>query len=187
MSLLQTESQTQTLRIELESLKAELASADEAVEAAKAALFEARKEESQSQMAVGEIKSLYDDAKSQLLDIELRMNQFSSELRDLSDAKADLVKKVESLEIEAKRITVAIAKIQKEQGSAERFVASMLKKHAWIESEKSAFGVEGGDYDFGETDPTEMSRQLQALKADQESLVSALNRSFLILVVLFRL
>lgn len=150
-----------------------MAAAKEAVEAAKAVLEEAIGEESQSQMQVGEIKSLYDDAKAELNDAEKRMSHFSSELRVLSDQKADLVKKVESMELEARKISVAIARIHKEQGNAERLVATMLKKHSWIESEKSAFGVRGGDYDFEETDPSEMSKQLQALKNEQESLVRA--------------
>ena len=130
-----------------------MAAAEEAVEAAEKALDEANEEESQLQMKVGEVKALYDNAKAELDDVEKRMAQFSSELRDLTDERADLVKKVESMELEARKISVAIARIQKEQGNAERFVATMLKKHAWIESEKSAFGVEGGDYDFEATDP----------------------------------
>jgi structural maintenance of chromosome 2 len=77
------------------------------------------------------------------------------------------------MELEARKISVAIARIRKEQGNAERLVATMLKKYSWIESEKSAFGVRGGDYDFEETDPSETSKQLQALKNEQESLVSA--------------
>jgi len=171
-SIVQAESQTQTLQIELESLKAELTVAEEAVEAAEKALDEANDEESQLQMRVGEVKSLYDDAKAELDEVEKRMTQFSSELRDLTDARADLAKKIESMELEARKISVAIARIHKEQGNAERFVATMLKKHAWIESEKSAFGVEGGDYDFEATDPSEMNKQLQELKHEQESLVS---------------
>ena len=173
--MVKTESQTQTVQIELESLKAELAAAEMAVEATKVVLDEAISEESQSQMQVGEIKSLYDVAKAELDDAESRMSHFSSELRILSDQKADLVKKVESMELEARKISVAIARIHKEQGNAERLVATMLKKYSWIESEKSAFGVRGGDYDFEETDPSEMNKQLQALKNEQESLVSAEN------------
>lgn len=148
-----------------------MSAAEEAVEAAEKALSEASDEESQLQMKVGEVKALYDNAKAELDEVEKRMAQFSSELRDLTDERADLAKKVESMELEARKISVAIARIQKEQGNAERFVATMLKKHAWIESEKSAFGVEGGDYDFGATDPSEMNKQLQALKHEQESLV----------------
>ncbi|MGK3742516.1 MAG: hypothetical protein ACI90V_009372, partial [Bacillariaceae sp.] len=35
----------------------------------------------------------------------------------------------------------------------------------------SAFGVEGGDYDFTATDADEMSDHLNTLKGEQESLV----------------
>jgi hypothetical protein len=50
--MVKTESQTQTVQIELESLKAELAAAEVAVEATRAAVEEAISEESQSQMQV---------------------------------------------------------------------------------------------------------------------------------------
>jgi structural maintenance of chromosome 2 len=153
-------------------MKAEVSAAEETVEAAEKALAEANDEESQLQMQVGEVKAAYDNAKAALTKVEKRVAQFSTELRDLTDQRADLAKKIESMELEARKISVAIAKIQKEQGNAERFVATMLKKHAWIESEKSAFGVEGGDYDFEATDPSEMNKQLQVLKHEQESLVS---------------
>jgi structural maintenance of chromosome 2 len=172
----EAESQTQTLQIELESMKAEVSAAEETVEAAEKALAEANDEESQLQMQVGEVKAAYDNAKAALTKVEKRVAQFSTELRDLTDQRADLAKKIESMELEARKISVAIAKIQKEQGNAERFVATMLKKHAWIESEKSAFGVEGGDYDFEATDPSEMNKQLQVLKHEQESLAKKINK-----------
>ena len=53
-----------------------------------------------------------------------------------------------------------------------RRLKNMISKHSWIETEKDAFGVAGGDYDFEETNPQEMSTHLQALKAEQASLVS---------------
>lgn len=86
--------------------------------------------------------------------------------------KTELAKRAEASALEAKKLSVAIARIQKERHSAEKIVANLLKNHAWIESEKSAFGVEGGDYDFKATDPKRVSQELQVLKSEQESLVS---------------
>ena len=56
----------------------------------------------------------------------------------------------------------------------------MLMKHSWIESEKGAFGIRGGDYDFEATDPREVSKQLKYLKDEQDSLVR-LNRMLAII------
>ena len=47
-----------------------------------------------------------------------------------------------------------------------------MSKHAWIETEKDAFGIAGGDYDFEETNPEGMSKHLKDLQAEQSSLVS---------------
>jgi hypothetical protein len=47
----------------------------------------------------------------------------------------------------------------------------MLRNYSWIESEMSAFGVRGGEYDFEATDPNEVSQLLKELKSEQDSLV----------------
>jgi structural maintenance of chromosome 2 len=52
----------------------------------------------------------------------------------------------------------------------------MLKKFPWIQSEKEAFGVQGGDYDFESTNPSEMSIQLKQLKHEQETLGRKINK-----------
>jgi structural maintenance of chromosome 2 len=157
--------------LELENLKAEVVAAEHAVLAAETALKEANDDEADRQMKAGEVKALYDQAKEEVDAVENRMAQCSSELSNLKHEKAAMIKKAEATFLEAKKLSVAIARIQKERSNAERLVATLLKKNAWIESEKSAFGVAGGDYDFETTDPTEMSRQLNGLKSEQDSLV----------------
>jgi structural maintenance of chromosome 2 len=176
---LQAQSSWQTLTMELESLKADVTSAEEGVSTAKEALKEANDEEDNKQIKVGEVKALYDDAKAALDEFENRLAQYSSELSEIKHVKASLAKKAEACALEAKRLSVAISRIQKEKHSAEKVVTELLKNNVWIESEMSAFGVEGGDYDFEATDPAEMSRQLNALKSEQDSLVS-ISRCYLI-------
>lgn len=172
------ESRSQTLQLELDSLAAEIEAAEVVVVAAEKSLQEASDEESEKQMKVGEVKASYDEAKEQLHVVESRLEECSAELSTLKHAKAALAKNAEAAALEAKKLSVAIARIQKERSNAERLVSTLLKKNAWIESEKSAFGLVGGDYDFEATDPIEMGRHLQALKAEQESLVSTMWVSF---------
>lgn len=160
--------------MELESLKSDVIAADEGVSVAETALKEANDEEDNREIKVGEVKALYDEAKAALAEFENRLARCSSELSEIKRKKASLTKKAEKCVLEAKKLSVAISRIQKERQTAEKMVTNLLTNNAWIESEKSAFGVEGGDYDFEATDPTEMSRHLQALKSEQESLVSAL-------------
>lgn len=160
--------------MELESLKAELSAANQAVFSAEKALSEANESETNLQIRVGEANAVYENARAELASAEEKMSSFSSELGDIKSLKTDIVKKAESLELEAKKLTVTVSRIQKEKSNAEKFVATILKKHPWIESEMSAFGVEGGDYDFASIDMTEMGNRLEALKEEQDSLVRLL-------------
>jgi structural maintenance of chromosome 2 len=159
------------LLLELDSFKAEVHAAEEAVVAAEKALQEANTEEDKLQIKVGEMKSNYDIAKATLDEVEEKMATYSSELKALSKEKATLTKHEETAELEAKKMSIKVAKFHKERGSAKRLVSNMIKKYSWIETEKDAFGVLGGDYDFEATDPLEMSRQLKELKDEQSSLV----------------
>ncbi len=172
----QAESRWQTLSIEIESLKSDVVSARENVVLVEAALKEATDEEDSRQIKVGQIKALYDDARSALDEFEQQLARCSSELADVKQQKASLVKKAENCALESKKLSVIISRVEKERHSAEKVVANLLKTYAWIESEKSAFGVEGGDYDFKAIDPNEMSRELKTLKLEQDSLSKKINK-----------
>ena len=174
----QAQSRSQTLALELESLNVEVLGAEEAVIVAKKVLDEAIEEESELQMKVGQVRAVYEEAKADLEELEKRVAKFSSEVMELKKTKAELVKSASTATLEAKKLAVSIARIRKERSGAEKLVTVMLKKHAWIESEKSAFGVLGGDYDFEATDPVEMGKMLKELKDEQESLVCSHSPSF---------
>jgi len=172
----EAESKSETSVLELESLKAEVVAAEEAVVAAEKALEEAKEAEGDMEMKVGEIKALYDEAKAELDEVEKQIASCSSELKALNKEKSRLTKKAESSELEGKKLAIKVQKMQKERSGAEKFIKSMLKKYPWIESEKEAFGVEGGDYDFNVTDPAQMSSQLKSLKHEQETLGRKINK-----------
>lgn len=163
----------------MEDLKAEIATAEEAVSAAEKVLTEATSEESEIQMKVGDIQALYEEAKGELDKMNERRTHCSAELVGLKNEKADLVKEVETIKLETKKLSLTIARIKKERSAAEKVVTSLMKQHAWIETEKAAFGVRGGDYDFEANNPAEASRHLKELKSEQESLVSQNNSKLL--------
>jgi structural maintenance of chromosome 2 len=172
----EAESRDQTLRLELQSVKAELVAAEEAVGLAEKALKEANNAESELQMKVGEANSRYEEAKAQLDDLEDRMTHFSSELGELKACKDDLQRNIDLLELEAKKMKVSIAKIEKDRANAEKFVFSMIKRYSWIDTEKAAFGVPGGDYDFASVDVQAMKSQLEDLKSEQDALAKKINK-----------
>ena len=155
----------------MKSSQQDVAAANENVVAAEKALRAAVDEEEEITIKVGNLKALYDEAKTALDETEKSLKSCSDELQALSKEKSRLAKKAESAEIEGKKLSVKITKFYTEKAKAEKFLSSMTSKYPWIESEKEAFGVPGGDYDFDESNPAEMSKQLKDLQAEQATLV----------------
>jgi len=97
-------------------------------------------------------------------------------LKKLGREKSSIIKKAESAQLAAKKFSIKLSKHNKDTASAENIIVSMLKKYSWIETEKEAFGIEGGDYDFKATDTAELSEQLNFLQNDQTSLAKKINK-----------
>ena len=146
--------------------------AQDAVVVAEKALDAAKEEEASFEMKVGQLSAVWEEAKAILEEVEKKLKTCHQELSALSKQKARLIKKAESAEIEGKKMSIKITKFHSEQEKAEKYLKSMMNKHVWIETEKEAFGIPGGDYDFEETDPSGMSKHLKDLQTEQTSLVS---------------
>lgn len=172
----EAEVQSQELDLEMKSSQSDVEAAKEAVTVAEKALDAAKEEEASFEMKVGQLKAVWEEAKALLDDIEKKLKSCSQELGALSKEKAKLTKKAESAEIEGKKMAIKITKFHSEHAKAEKFLKSMMNKHAWIETEKEAFGIAGGDYDFEETNPEEMSNHLKGLQAEQSSIAKKINK-----------
>merc|ERR1712085_141068 len=172
----EAEVQSQELELEMKSSRADVESAKEAVAVTEKALDAAKEEEASFEMKAGELKAVWEDAKAVLDELENILKTCSQELSALSKQKARLIKKAESAEIEGKKMSIKIEKFHTEHAKAEKFLKSMITKHAWIETEKEAFGVAGGDYDFVETDPEQSTRHLKDLQAQQLSIAKTINK-----------
>ncbi|VEU42650.1 unnamed protein product [Pseudo-nitzschia multistriata] len=105
----EAESSKDTLLMELESLKADVVSAEVAVSTAEASLKEANEEEISKEIVVGEVKALWDEAKAAQTKFEERITQFSSELAEIKRERANLTKKAEKCTLEAKKLTVVLS------------------------------------------------------------------------------
>ena len=155
----------------MDSLKADLAAAKEGLRLAEAAYDEACQHESETQINVSETQVVYEEARSHLEELEKKREEYSSEVVDLKQQKSDLDKELQNATLESKKLSVTIQRVQKERGSAEKNLTLLVKKYPWIESEKSSFGVAGGDYDFEAADTAGVAKHLKELKTQQESLV----------------
>ena len=178
LSTPKAEVKSQELDLEIKSSQQDVLAANEAVSVAEKALTSAIEEQENMSMKVGDLKALYDEAKATLNEIEQSLKSCSDEIKALSKEKAKLAKKAESAEIEGKKLSVKIVKFHTEKAKAEKFLSTMTSKHPWIETEKEAFGVPGGDYDFEESNPAEMGKHLKDLQLEQATLVSRLDFYF---------
>lgn len=160
----------------MKSSQSDVELAKESVGVAQKALDAAKEEEASFEMKAGKLRAVWEDAKAALDELEAKLKTCSQELGALSKEKAKLIKKAESAEIEGKKMSIKIQKFHTEKGKAEKYLKSMVNKHAWIETEKDAFGVVGGDYDFEETDPEKMSNHLKELQSEQASLAKKINK-----------
>ena len=65
---------------------------------------------------------------------------------------------------------------EKDNKEYERAIKSLVHKYPWISAEKHLFGVEGGDFDFGNMDVVACQQRLQAIKADQDRISKKINK-----------
>jgi len=172
----EAENQSQTLDLEMQSSLEDVKAAEEAVAEAKKALDASKEEEAEYEMKAGELKAIWEEAKGILNDLDAKLRTCSEELGALSKKKSKLTKKAESAEIEGKKMSVKITKFHTEKAKAEKFLKNMMNKYAWIETEKDAFGLAGGDYDFEETNLEGMSKHLKGLQTEQAILAKKINK-----------
>jgi structural maintenance of chromosome 2 len=169
--LSQAESKSQKIILEVADLRDEVSAAEEAFRLAEKAVADSAFEEANKQIEVGTINAEYEQARREFVELENLISQLSSEISGLKHEKTKISKLLESARFEAKKMSIQIERNRKDRIAAEKEVSNMVKKYSWIDSEKSAFGVVGGDYDFDESNPKHTSNILSDLKAEQESLV----------------
>lgn len=175
----QAESNSQTLELELKSLKEDCVAADEAVAAAQRAFITSEEIKEKHEITVNEQNNEYNEAKKQLGVFEEKVSSFKVTSRRLAKENDFLLKQKESATLNMKKLSVQVAQFHRMRSSAEKSVEVMLKKYPWIVSEKEAFGVPGGDYDFTNNPPREASAKLKVLKEEQEKLAKKINKKVL--------
>lgn len=152
-------------------LSNDLNAAMEAEVVAAKALSEETMREKEFQVKVEELQSLYEEAKQDLDRMNDLMANRSTEIAGLKSRKSSLAKDEDSIRLESKKLSLALLNLKKERSASENIVTSLLKRHPWIETEKAAFGMRGGDYDFEANNPSKAQKRLKDLRADQEALV----------------
>lgn len=161
----------------MDALKADVETAKESVEAAKKALSIAVEREEMIQMKLGGIRAAYDEVVEKVALMENQWADRQAELAELKNERAARVKEADAVKLEAKKVSLQLSRLQKDRGDAEKKISGLEKKYPWVNDEKHAFGVTGGDYDFSATDLNSVVNDLNAMKKEQENLVSHIHRT----------
>jgi paraquat-inducible protein B len=170
----------QNFELEMACLSNDLNAAIEAEVVAANALNEETMQEKDIHVKVESLQALYEEAKQDLDGRNDIMASRSTELAGLKSRKSSLAKEEDSIRLESKKLSLALLNLKKERSASENLVTVMLKRHPWIETEKEAFGMRGGDYDFEANNASKAQKRLKDLRSDQEALVRVLRRSFLL-------
>ena len=169
-------SRSQTLSMELESLKADVEASLEALTAAKSALEALEEEGQQIQIDMGRVQQKYEDAKAALDKLNDEITSSTAELEAKKRALSDLKHESNEIKMKRTRMQSQIENHRKELDQAKGVLRKLLKDHSWIETEKHAFGVAGSDFDFNATDPKKAREHVQRLQDEQQSLSKKINK-----------
>ncbi|KAI0565202.1 Structural maintenance of chromosomes protein [Gracilaria domingensis] len=122
-----------------------------------------------------DISSILEDAKEELQKEKDRLARSNKSLGIARKNSEELAEKIETLNLEVARLMSQVKESERGRTSAEKLVAELDAKHAWITQEKDRFGVEGSEYEFSESKLASSSKELEELQNRQESLSKKIN------------
>ena len=109
-------------------------------------------------------------------ELQARLDATDGEISALQQ-QAEGAKKIGTqADLESHDIQNRLKTWEKDNKECEKAIKSLVHKHPWISAEKHLFGVEGGDFDFGNMDVAACQRRLQTIKADQDRISKKINK-----------
>eukprot|EP01052_Picozoa_sp_SAG31_P031724 SAG31_NODE_3394_length_4324_cov_3.093964_2_plen_535_part_00 len=126
--------------------------------------------------AAAATKHQYEEAKDALDAKRQRISACEKQISKLSKTRTAAQKKHEKAELEIKKVSHKLSRMEKDNAAAAAVVESYLKKYPWIQSERQYFGQPKTDYDFERRNPEGARQKLAALEAEQEALSKKINK-----------
>ena len=164
------------LKLERESLDQENRSLLEQSEQSKTTLKELQLKEATLLARLNELKEEHGEASMKLNAEKERLNSTDGAISNIKKKCDQLSKKLSQCGLDIKKAETRIVRIDDEVKEKKTKLASYLKHHTWIESEKQYFGAPRSAYDFGSTDVKKLQSHLSALKEQQEKLGKKINK-----------
>ena len=122
---------------------------------------------------VAKAKAQYDEASAKLDALQAELAECNSGIKSTRKQIDRIQKALSDFAVERRRLENRLSRLDKESKEAQSVVKQMLKAHRWIASEREAFGVAGGEYDFTGQSPEEALDEL----AEAEDALKKLSRN----------
>jgi structural maintenance of chromosome 2 len=169
--------QREVFTLEIRSLETEGVALREQIEEARE-IVEGVKSKIEELMAeLAEVEQVYDEKKGTLEEVKQELASCSSQMSKLEREKSACENRREEAVLQQKALRKALSQLDGEIEHAKKAVRQMLKKYAWISTEKEFFGREGTDFDFDSVDSMEETEgRLTELRERQRTLGRKINK-----------
>lgn len=165
----------QNLKMEMEQLDAELATAKENLQELTTSAENQKLEIASLQKQHADIKAKHDLIEAQLAEQRAQLTTFDQELRSLDEASRSKTKRIADDGLECQKLKHDIDKFAKETQIAEQSLKSLTKEHEWIEDAISDFGKQGSIYDHSGLNMSETKAAMKALSERFTSMKKRVN------------
>ena len=125
---------------------------------------------------VAEAKASYDETSSQLEVFHAELAERNSDIASKRKQMDRLQKSISDSAVERRRLENRMSRLEKESKDADSVVKQMLREHPWIVSEREAFGIVGGEYDFSGQSPEEALEELEGAEEALKKLGRCVNK-----------
>lgn len=125
---------------------------------------------------VTEARNNFEESEAKLKEERDQLTASSKAITRAKKDCEDLSEKIESLTLEKAKLDSKVREADRGKAGAQKLVADLDKKLAWIEQEKEMFGQEGTDYHFTDDKVSKNSKKLSTLEQRQEGLAKKINK-----------
>jgi len=166
----------QDVTVEIESSAADRKRLAEQIAQADATIAELKDEVENAENAVALKKSAYEELQVSLDEKQKELSKCDKQSAQITNEMDDIQAEISNIGVERKKLEHKLSKLDKHCQEASDTVASLLKKHPWIKSEKQFFGMPGTDYDWESQDPEETLEQLAKAEAAHNAMAKKINK-----------
>ncbi|QDZ21883.1 structural maintenance of chromosomes protein [Chloropicon primus] len=166
----------QEVTVEIESSAADQKRLAEQIEQADATIAELNAEVESAEDEVALKKAAYEELQMSLDEKQKELSKCDKQSAQITTEMDDIQAEISNIGMEKKKLEHKLSKLEKHCQEASDTVASLLKKHPWIKSEKQYFGMPGTDYDWESQDPEETLEQLAKAEAAHNAMAKKINK-----------